>query len=99
MRTIKKIFQLFSKTKKKLAEKQAENKEFLSSKCGRDFFQLLKVSTLKFEEVCGRELFKLSRVSTFKFEVCAIEVFKLLKVCQKEFFTNVTSFKSNFRFV
>ncbi len=39
-------------------------KEFSSkcpriSKCGRKFFKLLKVSTLKFEKVCGREFFEL----------------------------------------
>jgi hypothetical protein len=33
--------------------------------CGREFFELLKVSMLNFE-VCGREVFKLLKVSNFK---------------------------------
>ncbi len=33
--------------------------------CGREFFELLKGSTLKCE-VCGREVFKLVKVSSFK---------------------------------
>ncbi len=53
--------------------------------CGRKFFELLKVSTLKFE-VCVRKVFQV--VESFKFQVC-----------QREFFANVTSFKSNFKFV
>ncbi len=47
--------------------------------CGTEFFNLLKVSTLRFEKVCGSEFFELLKVSTFKFEVCEREVFKLLK--------------------
>ena len=53
--------------------------------CGREFFELLRVSTLKLE-VCAREVFQV--VESFKFQVC-----------QKEFFANVISFKSNFIFV
>jgi hypothetical protein len=48
--------------------------------CGREFFKLLRVSTLEFEKVCGKEFFKLLKVSTLKFEVCGREAFKLLKV-------------------
>jgi hypothetical protein len=36
--------------------------------CAREFFKLLRVSTLKFEKVCGKEFFELLRVSTLKFE-------------------------------
>ncbi len=43
--------------------------------CGRKFFNLLKVSMLKFEKVCAREFFELLRVSTLAFEVCARKVF------------------------
>jgi hypothetical protein len=69
-----------------------------------EFFKLLKVSTFKFEKVCGRKFFELLRILTLTFEVCAIEVFHFFEsfkfqVCQRELFTNVTSFKSNFRFV
>jgi hypothetical protein len=62
---------------------------------GREFFKLLRISTLKFEKVCGREFFKLLRISTLKFEkVCGREFFKLLristlkfeKVCGRKFF-------------
>jgi hypothetical protein len=53
--------------------------------CGREFFELLKVSTFKFE-LCAREVFQV--VESFKFQVC-----------QREFFANVTSLKSNFKFV
>ncbi len=45
--------------------------------CGREFFELLKVSTLKFE-VCGKEVFKLLKASNFK---CVKEEFlSLLQV-------------------
>jgi hypothetical protein len=53
--------------------------------CAREFFELLKVSTLKFK-VCAREVFQV--FENFKFQVC-----------QREFFANVISLKSNFRFV
>jgi hypothetical protein len=57
--------------------------------CGREFFKLLKVLTLKFEKMCGKEFFELLRVSTFKFEVCARVVFQVVQsfkfqVCQRE---------------
>jgi hypothetical protein len=57
--------------------------------CGKKFFKLLKVLTLKFEKVCGRKFFELLKVSTFKFEVCARKVFQVLEsfkfqVCQRE---------------
>ncbi len=48
--------------------------------CGREFFKLLRVLTLKFEKVCGKKFFKLLRVLTLKFEMCGREAFKLLKV-------------------
>jgi hypothetical protein len=47
--------------------------------CGREFFKFLKISMLNFEKKCGREFFELLKVSMSKFEVCAKEVFKLLK--------------------
>jgi len=47
--------------------------------CGREFFDLLKVSTLKFEKVCGKEFFELLKVLMLKFEVCGRKAFKLLK--------------------
>ncbi len=53
--------------------------------CEREFFELLKVSTLKFE-VCARKVFQV--VENFKFQVC-----------QKKLSANVTSFKSIFIFV
>ncbi len=47
---------------------------------GREFFELLRISTLKFKKVCGREFLKLLRISTLKFKkVCEREVFELLK--------------------
>ncbi len=65
---------------------------------------MLKVSTFKFEKMCGREFFELLKVSMLKFEVCAKEAFHVVEnfnfqVCQREFFVNVISFKSNFIFV
>jgi hypothetical protein len=50
--------------------------------CGRDFFKLLKVSTLKFE-VCAKKVFQI--VESFKFQMC-----------QREFFVNITLFKVKF---
>jgi hypothetical protein len=41
--------------------------------CERKFFNLLKVSTLKFEKMCEREFFKVLKE-------CGRKVFKLLKV-------------------
>jgi hypothetical protein len=72
--------------------------------CEREFFKLLRDSTLKFAKVCGREFFKLLKDSMLKFEVCVREVFQVVEsfkfqVCQRKLFANVTSFKSNFRFV
>jgi hypothetical protein len=52
--------------------------------CGREFFELLKVSTLKFDEL--EKFFQV--VEKFKFQEC-----------QREFFANPTSFKPNFKFV
>jgi hypothetical protein len=52
--------------------------------CGREFFELLKVSTLKFDEL--EKFFKLVKGLSFK--------------CVKEsFFFFSTSFKPNFKFV
>jgi hypothetical protein len=34
--------------------------------CGKEFFHLLRVSTLKFEKMCGKEVFKLLKASRFK---------------------------------
>ncbi len=47
--------------------------------CGREFFKLLRISTLKFEKVCERKFFNLLKVLTVKFEVCGRMVFELLK--------------------
>jgi plasmid rolling circle replication initiator protein Rep len=47
--------------------------------CGRKFFELLKISTFKFE-VCVKEVFQV--IESFKFQVC-----------QREFFANVKNFK------
>jgi hypothetical protein len=65
--------------------------------CGRKFFKLLRISTLKFEKLCGKKFFELLKVSILKFEVWkkgfqVAETFKL-KVCQKKFFAIVVSFK------
>jgi hypothetical protein len=45
----------------------------------RKFFNLLRVSMLKFEKVCEREFFELLKASMLKFEVRGKEVFNLLK--------------------
>jgi hypothetical protein len=53
--------------------------------CEREFFELLRVSTLTFD-VCAREVFPI--VESFEFQVC-----------HRKLFANVTSFKSNFKIV
>jgi hypothetical protein len=74
-----------------------------SSQVWKSVFQVVESFNDEVRKVCGREFFELLKVSTFKFEVCAREVFQVLEsfnfVCQREFFANVISFKSNFRFV
>jgi hypothetical protein len=45
----------------------------------RKFFNLLKVSTFKFEKVCGIEFFSLLKVLTLKIEVCGREVLQVVK--------------------
>ncbi len=52
--------------------------------CGREFFELLKVSTLKFDEL--EKFFKLLKGLNFK---CV----------KREFLANPTSFKPYFKFV
>jgi hypothetical protein len=58
--------------------------------CGIEFFDLLRISTLKFETVGAREFYELLRVSTLNFEVCGKNVFNLFKAsnfkCVKESF-------------
>jgi len=51
--------------------------KFSVEMCAREFFDLLKVSMLKFQKMCGRKFFKLLKVSMLNFEVCGREVFKL----------------------
>jgi len=80
--------------------------------CGRKFFNLLKVLTLKFE-VCGREVFELLKASNFKrvkessshcykfqvkFQGCAIKVFQVFKVSFSSLCEMSKDFFQNFQF-
>jgi hypothetical protein len=54
--------------------------------CAKEFFKLLKVSTLKFEKMCVRKFLEMLKLLTVKFEkVCAKEFFELLKVSTLKF--------------
>jgi hypothetical protein len=55
--------------------------------CGRELFDLLRVSMWKFEKVL-----ELLKVSTLNFEMCGREVCKF-QMCQRKFFAIVVSFK------
>jgi hypothetical protein len=58
--------------------------------CGIEFFDLLKISMLKFEIMCAREFYEFLRVSTLNFEVCGKKVFNLFKA------SNLKCVKENF---